>query len=222
MHVREAAPTRVKRQSTAWVGVTTGDETAGFAAALKRNCATASLDFVVSRSAIQFPLAARECVQLARPSRSSRGLPKVGNPPPPPPLTSSSLPAIQGSPSCAHARRVRSDPSGAAAAGSDWTGSGAERGAPQPTTHIPADQGPQSQGALPAPLGACSGDRGSWQAGQRCTVPRSLSCGTPLLYGVRPGPPALGPGIPMLFPPWVGGCIGELGIAPPGGIALPV
>jgi hypothetical protein len=40
-------------------------------------------------------------------------------------------PAIQGSPNCAHARRVGNDPSGAATAGSDWTGSGAERGAPQ-------------------------------------------------------------------------------------------
>jgi hypothetical protein len=39
--------------------------------------------------------------------------------------------AIQGSPSCAHARRVRNDPSGAARAGLDWTSSGADRGAPQ-------------------------------------------------------------------------------------------
>jgi hypothetical protein len=79
MHVREAAPTRVKRQSTAWVGVTIGDETAGFAAVLKRNCATASLDFVVSRSAIRFPLAARECGSGA--TQRLVTLAKVGFPP---------------------------------------------------------------------------------------------------------------------------------------------
>jgi hypothetical protein len=33
MHVREAAATRVKWQSTTWVGVAIGDETAGLAAA---------------------------------------------------------------------------------------------------------------------------------------------------------------------------------------------
>jgi hypothetical protein len=37
MHVREAAATRVKRQSTAWVGVAIGDETAGVAAAEPRS-----------------------------------------------------------------------------------------------------------------------------------------------------------------------------------------
>ena len=40
-------------------------------------------------------------------------------------------PEIQGNPSCAHTRLCRQRPSGAATTGSDWTSSGADRGAPQ-------------------------------------------------------------------------------------------
>lgn len=69
---------------------------------------------------------------------------------------------------------------------------------------------------LGPPFTACSDARGSSRADQRCTVPCSLSCGKPLLYGVGPGPPAFGPGIPMVFP------ADGLGIGADGGIELPV
>jgi hypothetical protein len=61
-------------------------------------------------------------------------------------------PAIQGSPSCAHTRRVGENPSGAATVGSDWASSGAERALSRPAGDAQAHRSrPQSQGGFQPP-----------------------------------------------------------------------
>jgi hypothetical protein len=73
---------------------------------------------------------------------------------------------------CAHARRVGNDPSGAATTGSDWTSSGADRGAPQASqrrTYRPIKTAIAR--GLPAPSQQWSGVRRSSQPGHRGGAP---------------------------------------------------
>jgi hypothetical protein len=114
-------------------------------------------------------------------------------------------PAIQGSPSCVHARRVRNDPSGAATAGLDWTSSAPIGALSRPANDAHTGRSrPQSQGGSQPPRSNGQAFHEARNpvtvAGRRCCRAsgrvrprwdRAFPCCSPLASVVGAGPSAV-------------------------------